>query len=155
MPSPADPNAPFWLRTPLHALNTEQWEALCDGCGRCCLHKLEDEESGEVFYTQVACRLLDLERGRCRDYPNRSRLQPECVRVDPALAQLEWLPPTCAYRLLAAGRPLPAWHPLVSGSFETVHEAGISVHGWAVPEDQIASADEMQDFLIEFADEDS
>ena len=118
-----------WWDKPLEALDRGEWEALCDGCGRCCLHKLEDEETGELHGTNVACKLLDRRNGRCTDYGHRKKLVSDCV-VD----ELEWLPATCAYRLRAAGKPLPEWHYLISGSRETVHEAGQSTRGWTVSE---------------------
>lgn len=126
---------PFWANTPLHDLTRAQWESLCDGCARCCLQKLEDEDTREVHYTRLACYLLDLDTCRCRDYPNRSRRVPNCVTL--TLADLQdpyWLPTTCAYRLLAEGQPLPDWHPLVSGDPWRVVEAGISIMGRVIHE---------------------
>jgi len=119
----------------LSSLDVGQWEALCDGCGRCCLHKLEDEDSGELHPTNVACKLLDRRNGRCLDYANRKRLVDDCVKLERGkLQSLEWLPETCAYRLRAAGMPLYDWHYLISGSRESVHEAGQSTRGWTVSE---------------------
>jgi len=139
---------PFWEK-PLTALDRGEWEALCDGCGRCCLHKLEDEETGELYPTNVACRLLDRREGACTDYRNRRKLVPDCVRLDrSSLGKLDWLPETCAYRLRAAGEPLPDWHYLVSGSRETVHEAGQSTRGWTVSE---VDAGELEHHLVERA----
>lgn len=125
----------FWETVPLERMTRAEWESLCDGCGKCCLHKLEDEETGEILPTNVACKLLDRRSGLCRDYRNRKMHVPECVRLTPAkLRTLDWLPSTCAYRLLGEGKPLADWHPLVSGDPESVHKAGISVRGWTVSE---------------------
>ncbi len=124
----------FWEK-PIGQLTRAQWEALCDGCGQCCLHKLEDEDTGEVVRTNVACRLLDLKTARCGDYRHRKALVPDCLRLTPRLArEASWLPPTCAYRLRADGEPLPEWHYLVCGDREAVHRAGVSVIGRAVSE---------------------
>ncbi|MEO5376141.1 MAG: YcgN family cysteine cluster protein [Alphaproteobacteria bacterium] len=126
---------PFWRVTPLSEMTEAEWESLCDGCGRCCLHKLADEDTGEVSFTNVACFLLDLETCACRDYGDRRRQVPDCVQLEAVrMGELDWLPSTCAYRLLYAGRDLPPWHPLVSGDPETVHAAGMSVRGRAISE---------------------
>jgi uncharacterized cysteine cluster protein YcgN (CxxCxxCC family) len=125
---------PFWER-PLASLSREEWEALCDGCGKCCLHKVEDEDTGRVWPTNVACKLLDLKTGRCSDYRNRRAHVPDCLRLTPRLAaEIEWLPDSCAYRLRAANRPLPSWHYLISGDRDTVHREGRSVIGKAISE---------------------
>jgi uncharacterized protein len=125
----------FWETTPLAKLDRGQWEALCDGCGKCCLHKLEDDVTGEMFPTNVACRLLDRRMGQCSDYKHRHAFVPDCVRLTPSkLDELEWLPKTCAYRLRHEGKPLPDWHYLVSGDRESVHAAGQSVRGWTISE---------------------
>ena len=124
----------FWDK-PVEALSRAQWEALCDGCGQCCLHKLEDDDTGEVLHTNVACRLLDLGTARCGDYRHRKALVPDCLRLTPRLArEVTWLPPTCAYRLRADGDPLPAWHYLESGDRDAVRRAGVSVIGRVVSE---------------------
>lgn len=124
----------FWER-PLASLDREQWEALCDGCGQCCLHKVEDEDTGEVFQTNVACKLLDLRTGRCSDYRHRRAFVPDCLRLTMRNAgTLDWLPATCAYRLRANGEPLPDWHYLISGNRDAVHDAGASVVGKVVSE---------------------
>lgn len=130
-------SARFWEDEPLDRLDRAQWEALCDGCGKCCLHKLEDDETGELYATNVACRLLDRKMGRCVDYKHRHAYVSECVRLSMRnVATIDWLPSTCAYRLRAAGESLPEWHYLVCGDREAVHRAGESTRGWTVSEDE-------------------
>lgn len=141
---------PFWETTPLATLSRRQWESLCDGCGRCCLHKVEDTDSGEIFYTSVACKLLDTESCRCSDYRNRFRHVPDCIQLKPQhLGNLSWLPETCAYRLLDEGKPLPDWHPLVSGDRDSVHRAGISVSGKVRPGRDVHE-DEYEEHLVDW-----
>lgn len=121
---------PFWQTKNLNQLTRSEWESLCDGCGQCCLHKLQDEDTDEIYWTSVACTLLNPETCQCRDYPNRKKTVPDCIFLTPEIVdEVDWLPVTCAYRLVAEGSDLYWWHPLVSGSPETVHEAGISVRG--------------------------
>ena len=116
-------------------MSREMWESLCDGCGKCCLQKIEDEETREIFFTNIVCDLLDLERCRCTHYQERSKLVPNCVTLTPNdLADPYWLPETCAYRLLAEGKSLPDWHPLVSGDPESVEKAGHSIRGKVIRE---------------------
>jgi uncharacterized cysteine cluster protein YcgN (CxxCxxCC family) len=136
-------DVPFWRRKSLAELSATEWESLCDGCGRCCLNKLEDEDTGRVYYTDVGCRLLDATTCRCKDYRNRSEQVDDCVKLSPDnVAALKWLPPTCGYRLVAHGRDLYWWHPLVSGDPDTVHAAGISVRGRvAISEEDLAIED--------------
>jgi uncharacterized protein len=126
---------PFWKTKTLEQMTRDEWESLCDGCGRCCLHKLRNEDTNELSFTDVACRLLDLESCRCSDYKRRRMRVPDCVGLTPAaLKDIDWLPPTCAYRLLRDGETLSWWHPLVSGDPDTVHQAGVSVRGRAISE---------------------
>ena len=129
---------PFWKAKPLDRLSGEEWDALCDGCGKCCLVKMEDEDTGAVLSTDVACRLLDCDSCRCRDYPNRKAIVPDCVVLTPDnLGALDWMPATCAYRLGAGGRDLPWWHPLVSGDPGSVRRAGVGAHGRVVSEETV------------------
>lgn len=140
----------FWERKSLSRLSQTEWEALCDGCGKCCLNKLEDEDSGEVALTRIACRLLDDATCRCAHYENRHQFVPECIvlRPDNLDTHAYWMPRTCAYRLLWEGKALPDWHPLISGQAQSVHEAGISVQGRTLSEFDIPE-DEWEDHIIE------
>ncbi len=127
----------YWKRKSLAEMNPDEWERLCDGCALCCMHKIEDEESGEIFYTDIACRLLDVNTCRCTDYANRARRVADCLVL--SLDEPEafaWLPDSCAYRRLANAQELPAWHPLLTGDPNSVHAAGISVRGKAVSENE-------------------
>ena len=138
---------PFW-RKPLAELSRREWEALCDGCGRCCLVKLEDEDTGKIHFTDVACKLFHPGTCRCRDYARRARKVHDCVRLAPENVEtIPWLPPTCAYRLRREGRDLPDWHPLISGDPDSVHD-GHSVQGWTVPEFEVDEED-WEDHVIE------
>ncbi len=137
---------PFWQRKSLAEMTEAEWESLCDRCGRCCLHKIEDIDTGEVLFTNVVCALFDLSGGRCTRYRIRRHLVPDCLDLKEGLPPLHWLPKTCAYRLLAEGKPLPWWHPLVSGDPETVHEAGISIRSFAISETEV---DDIHDHVVE------
>jgi uncharacterized cysteine cluster protein YcgN (CxxCxxCC family) len=139
------PGEPFWERKTLAELSEAEWESLCDGCGRCCLNKLEDEDTGEIFFTQAACHLLDIQRCRCTQYARRQSLVPTCLSLRDDFHQFHWLPATCAYRLCSEGKPLPGWHPLLSGQSESVHEAGISVRHIAISETEI---DDLEDYVM-------
>ncbi|MDO7654168.1 MAG: YcgN family cysteine cluster protein [Paracoccaceae bacterium] len=140
----------FWETLPLEALTHNEWEALCDGCGKCCLNKLEFEDTGEVAFTRLACQLLDGETCRCKNYENRRDFVPDCVQVTPERLPniVYWLPRTCAYRRLHEGKPLLDWHPLISGTTQSVHDARISVQGWTLPETSVPT-ENWEDYLIE------
>jgi len=134
-PQRDDVEKPFWQRKALADMSAAEWESLCDGCGKCCLLKLEDIDTSEIAYTNVACRLLDLGTCRCSRYAERRRFVPDCVVLSPDnIGDLFWMPQTCAYRLLAEGKELPDWHPLVSGDPESVHRAGVSIRGRCITE---------------------
>lgn len=139
---------PFWETKTLEEMSGEEWESLCDSCGRCCLHKLEDEETGEIYYTDVACRYIDAQTCRCGDYVRRRELVPNCLVLNIAEPKIiQMLPNTCAYRQCYESKPLASWHPLLSKDANTVHEAGISIQGKYVTDDQV-STDELEDHII-------
>jgi uncharacterized protein len=139
---------PFWETKALTEMTTEEWESLCDGCGQCCLIKVEDEDTTNVYLTRLGCRMLDTHTCRCRDYPNRKKRVRDCTAITPKeIPNLFWLPGTCAYRKLAEGRGLDWWHPLVSGDPDTVHAAGVSVRGWARSEKGV-KASAMSRYII-------
>lgn len=142
--------SPFW-RKPLEDMSRTQWESLCDGCGRCCLVKLEDEDTSEIHFTSIACRLLDGASCQCSDYPKRKAKVPDCVKLTPKrVREISWLPPTCAYRLVAEGRDLYWWHHLVSGSRDTVHQAGISVRGRVAAGEDDVPFEEVLDYIVDW-----
>lgn len=141
-------NKPFWQSKKLTEMSVQEWESLCDSCGKCCLNKIEDEDTGEIFFTSVVCNLIDRETCRCTRYLERTRLVPDCVDIKAEkFLQYDWLPTTCAYRLVAEGKDLPDWHPLVSGNPETVHEAGVSVRSYAISEGE---ASDLVEHVIEW-----
>jgi len=138
----------FWKGKSLPDFSEREWEALCDGCGQCCQYKLEDEDTGDLYLTNVVCRFLDLETCRCSVYPERHDAVPTCVQLTPQnILSLEWIPPTCAYKLIAEGKPLSDWHPLVSADQESIHNAGISVRGRVISESGV-DMDHLEDFVI-------
>lgn len=139
---------PFWKHKSLKEMTREEWESLCDGCAKCCLYRLEDEDTQVVYFTNVHCRLLNTATGRCTDYPNRSARVLDCVTITPAvLEDPYWLPQSCAYRLLAEGRDLPSWHPLISGDPQSVVRAGQRVCNRTICEDD---ADELENHLVDW-----
>lgn len=144
-------DTPFWKTVSLESMSRAQWESLCDGCGKCCLSKLEDEDTGEIYWTSVGCRLFDPQACRCHDYANRLALVQDCVGLTPAnVRTISWLPSTCAYRLVAEGLDLYWWHHLLSGSRETVHEVGISMRGRVKAlESDLRQAEDYFDYMLE------
>ncbi len=142
----------FWEEKSLTEMTDAEWESLCDGCARCCMIKLENEDTGKIHYTSLVCELLDLETCRCTRYPQRHELVPDCVSLTVELAeQLRWLPVSCAYRRLAEGRGLADWHPLVSGDPDSVHAAGVSVRHKVIPV-TLVHEDEQLEHLIDWID---
>jgi len=145
-----DDPRPFWERKTMLQMTTTEWESLCDGCGRCCLNKLDDIDTGEIYFTNVACTLFDNKTCQCSDYKDRFATVPDCVKLEPEdIGTYPWLPPTCAYRLLHEGKPLPQWHPLISGTYETVIEAGVSVTGRSISEDGM-ELEEYEDHIVDW-----
>lgn len=140
----------FWRQISLAEMSREQWESLCDGCARCCLHKLQDEDTGELAFTSVACDELDLNNGRCRHYAERQTRVPDCLVLSPDMDDeiYQWLPETCAYRLVWQGDDLPAWHPLLSGNRKSLRNAGVSVIGFAISE-RLVRDDDLEDYVID------
>ncbi len=142
----------FWQTKTLEELTPQEWEMLCDGCGRCCLVKLEDEDTGEIYDTSVSCHLFDSTTCRCKDYDNRFKKVPDCLDLDVSqVRKLTWLPNTCAYKLRLQGKPLPDWHPLKTGSSDSVHEAGISIKLATISEADVES-ERLGDFLCQWPD---
>jgi len=138
---------PFWETKSLEEMTPDEWESLCDGCGRCCLVRFEDEETGEVIPTRAACRLLDLDLCRCSDYENRRDHVPDCIKLTPHnIETLPWMPLSCAYRRLHEGKDLPSWHPLVTGDPESPHLAGVSVRGQTINEDTLDDAEDALEY---------
>ncbi|MEQ1635366.1 MAG: YcgN family cysteine cluster protein [Methylococcales bacterium] len=138
----------YWETKKLHEMARNEWESLCDNCGKCCLHKLEDEDTGEIYFTSVVCNLIDLDTCLCTDYANRCTRVPECIDLKQHdFAAYTWLPSTCAYRLLSDGKPLQAWHPLLSGDANSVVEAGVSIRSYAMKE---ADVDDIEEHIIEW-----
>ncbi|MEO8812651.1 MAG: YcgN family cysteine cluster protein [Caulobacteraceae bacterium] len=139
---------PFWETKSLREMTVREWESLCDGCGLCCLIRFEDEDTGEITPTRVACRLFDGNACRCTDYANRRTKVPDCIQLTPgAIERLQWMPLSCAYRRLDEGKPLPNWHPLITGDPQSVHAAGVSVRGQTISEACLEDAEDALDFI--------
>jgi uncharacterized protein len=139
---------PFWETKRLNQMTPDEWDSLCDGCGQCCLNKIEEEDTGRIYLTRLSCSLLDIGSCRCKDYTNRFQRMPDCLSIDmKAVKKLKWLPESCAYRRLNEGRGLAWWHPLISGDPDTVHQAGVSVRDWARSEEGVPT-DEIERFII-------
>lgn len=140
---------PFYETKSLEDMSGEEWESLCDGCGKCCVVVLEEEQTGTLWRTNVGCKLLDLKTVRCSDYASRHTKVPSCVKLSPDnIADLHWMPDTCAYRLLSEGNPLPDWHPLKTGDLDSTRNAGVGVHGTLVSETEVEN-DDLEDHIVE------
>ena len=145
--TPSAQPRPFWETKRLDEMDEAEWESLCDGCGRCCLIRFEDEETGEIIPTRVACRLLDTQTCACSNYARRRRFVPDCIKLTPSkVADLDWMPSSCAYRRVHEGRGLADWHPLVSGETESVHRSGVSVRGQVISETALKDVEDAIDF---------
>ncbi len=141
---------PFWKTTPLDKMDRDQWESLCDGCGKCCLLKLEDEDTGDIAYTRIHCKLLDAGTCQCSDYVNRKSIVEDCVKLTPAgLEEINWMPKSCAYRLIRDGKDLPDWHHLICGDRERIHTEGHSIKGRTVSEETVFDEDQI-DWIIDW-----
>lgn len=141
---------PFWKTTPLHKMDRDQWESLCDGCGKCCLLKLEDEDTGDIAYTRIHCKLFNSDTCQCSDYANRKSIVEDCVKLTPAgLEEINWMPESCAYRRIRDGKNLPDWHHLVCGDRERIHAEGQSIKGRTVSEETVFDEDQI-DWIIDW-----
>ena len=150
-PNTNEEKIPFWKQKRLDQLTSDEWESLCDGCGKCCLHKLEEEDTGRIYHTDVACSLLDTGNCRCQNYVDRMLLVPDCKQLTANnIREISWLPKTCAYKLVDEGKDLYWWHPLISGNSESVHNAGISIRNRAFTEQE---ADELEDHIVDWPNE--
>jgi len=139
---------PFWKAKTLEQMSSSEWESLCDGCGKCCLHKIEDEDTGEIAFTNVACKLLDAKTCRCSNYSKRIHFVKDCQVLNPKkVRKLAWLPSTCAYKIVGEGRDLPSWHPLITGNRESVHKAGVSVKNKIISENSVK---DLEDFVVDW-----
>ncbi len=139
----------FWETKTLEEMSREEWESLCDGCGQCCLHKLEDDDTREIYITRVACKLLDLKTCRCQKYTERTEIVPDCLELHHVdFFQYKWLPKTCAYRLLHEGKPLFPWHPLISNTKNSVKKAGVSITRFAISETEVENLDDLEDYIL-------
>lgn len=147
-------NPPFWKTKSLAQMSTAEWESLCDGCGKCCCIRMEDEDNGKIYVTNVSCKLFDSATCRCVDYEDRRKTVPDCVQVTPGnVAGLKWMPQTCSYRLLSEGKPLPEYHHLITGDRNSIHDAGMSVQNAVIPEGEIEDEDDLPGYIVEWPGE--